>query len=232
MVRMKVAFVLRLINDFSGNCIKEKVFTFKIDGRTAVPVVKEEGLYVFLEPLEERVKITIESGYYHSCSVWIDKKSLNPEDLVAEVRMYEKAGKQISRKAGILTGVYGKEGEYPVEVCAKKSSALGLTLREYRSIEGEHWFLLSGFTKETLLGKTWMIDDPENPVIVILQEKRGINEYRAELISGDPEKVRSGTPIVRVYRSVTDRQGGYAIPVDGGEETKILEVFSLHENKN
>ena len=231
MIQMKVAFVLRLINDFSGKGIKEKGFIFKMNDRIAKPVVKDEGVYVFLEPMEPKTKVTIESVFYHSCSVWIDKRSLNPEEPVAEVRMYEKAGKRISKNAGVLTGMYEKGKTYPVEICAKKSSSLGLTLREYRNIEGEHWFLLSGFTKEVLLGKTWMIDDPENPVIVILQEKRGINEYRAELISGDPEKVRSGTPIFRVYRSVTDRQGGYAIPVDGGEETKILEVFSLHENK-
>ena len=232
MIQMKIAFVLRLINDFSGKCIKEKGFTFKINDRIAKPVVKDEGVYVFLEPMETKTKVTIESVFYHSCSVWIDKKSLNPEEPVAEVRLYEKAGKQISRAAGILTGIYENEKKHPVEVYAKKSNSLGLAVRGYRNIEGEHWFLFSGFTKETLLGKLWMIDDPENPVVMILDEKRGINEYHAEVLYGDPEKVSSGTPIFRVYRSVTDRQGGYAIPVDGGEETKILEVFSLHENKN
>ena len=75
------------------------------------------------------------------------------------------------------------------------------------------------------------MDDSKNPVILVLQDKRGINEYRAEVICGEPEKIRSGTPINRIYRSVTDRFGGYAIPVDSGEETKILEVKPLHENK-
>ena len=231
MIQMKVAFVLRLINDFSGKCIKEKGFAFKVNDRIVHPVVKDEGVYVFLEPMEAKTKVTIESVYYHSCNVWIHKKSLNPEEPVAEVRLYEKAGKQVSRTAGFLTGIYENADKYPMEVYAKKSNSLGLTFREYRNIEGELWFLFSGFTKESLLGKLWMIDDPENPVIIILHEKRGINEYHAEVIHGEPEKVRSGTPIVRVYRSVTDRQGGYIIPVDGGEETKILEVFTLHENK-
>ena len=231
MIRMKIAFVLRLINDFSGNCIKEKGFTFVINDRVVHPVVKEEGLYVFLEPMENNTRVVIESPFYHSCSVTIDKKTLDPQEPVAEVRLYEKAGKQISRTAGILTGILDKCKNYPTEVYAKKSSSLGLTVREYRNIEGEHWIFFSGFTKESILGKTWLLDDFENPTVVILQEKRGINEYRAEIVCGKIEKIRSGTPIFRVYRSVTDRFGAYAIPVESGEETKILEVVALHENK-
>ena len=231
MIRMKIAFVLRLINDYSGVCIKEKGFTFITNERICHPVEKEEGLYVFLEPLENNTRIRIESPYYHTCSVIIDKKELDPQEPVAEVRLFEKAGKQTSRTAGVLTGICDKCKNYPTEVYAKKSSSLGLTVREYRNIEGEHWILFSGFTKETILGKTWLLDDSENPTVVILQEKRGINEYRAEIICGEPEKIRSGTPVFRAYRSVTDRFGAYAIPVESGEETKILEVTALHENK-
>ena len=231
MIRMKIAFVLRMINDFSGNSIKEKGFTFVINDRVVHPVVKEEGLYVFLEPMENNTRVVIKSPFYHSCSVTIDKRTLDPQEPVAEVRLYEKAGKQISRMAGVFTGILDKCKNCPTEVYAKKSSPLGLTVREYRNIEGEHWIFFSGFTKESILGKTWLLDDFENPTVVILQEKRGINEYRAEIVCGKIEKIRSGTPIFRVYRSVTDRFGAYAIPVESGEETKILEVAALHENK-
>lgn len=230
MIRMKIAFVLRLINDFSGNCIKEKGFTFIVNGRVVHPVVKEEGLYVFLEPMEKITRVVIEHSLYHSCSAAIDKSLLNPQEPVAEVRLYEKAGKIASRTVGTYSGVYESGVTGPTEVYAKKSSPLGLIVREYRNIEGEDWFFFSGFTKESILGKTWLLDAPDNPVVVILQEKRGINEYRADVICGEPEKIRSGTPINRVYRSVTDRFGGYAIPVESGEETKILEVKPLHEN--
>lgn len=230
MIRMKIAFVLRLINDFSGNCIKEKGFTFIINQRVVHPIVKEEGLYVFLEPMEACTKVMIENPFYHSCKVMVEKKSLNPEEPVADVRLYEKAGKLISKAVGIYAGVYDKSKVFPLEIYAKKSSSLGLTVREYRNIEGEHWIVFSGFTKEQILGKTWLVDDSQDPVVVILQEKRGINEYRAEIISGEPEKIRSGTPICRIYRSVTDRFGAYAIPVESGEEMKVLEVKALHEH--
>lgn len=231
MIRMKIAFVLRLINDFSGNCIKEKGFTFIINERTIHPVAKEEGIYVFLEPMEESTRVIIEHTDYHPCSVVIQKKLLNPEEPVADVRLYEKAGKRFSKNVSIYTGIFPTDRKMPVEVYAKKSKALGLTVREYKNIEGEYWIMFSGFTKEQILGKTWLLEDPENPVVLILLDKRGINEYRVEIISGEPEKIRSGTPICRVYRSVTDRLGVYAIPVESGEETKILEVAALHENK-
>lgn len=231
MIRMKIAFVLRLINDFSGKCIREHGFTFLVNGRVVHPVIKEEGSYVFLEPMEKVTRLVIESPLYHSCSVSIDQSVLDPKEPIAEVRLYERAGKQISKTAAFLEGIYQNSSRYPVEVYAIKSSPLGLQVKEYRRIEDGHWIIFSGFTKETLLGKTWILDDPDNPVLMILQEKRGINEYRAELIRGEPEKIRSGTPISRAYRSVTDRFGAYAIPVESGEETKIIEVRSLYENK-
>ena len=231
MIRMKIAFVLRLIDDFSGNCIRQKGFNFIINDRVVHPVIKEEGLYVFLEPMEKCTRVMIESQNYHSCSVLIDKSRLDPAEPVADVRLYEKAGKQASKAIGILSGICEENEKFPVEVYARKSDPLGLTFREFREIGGEEWFLFSGFTKETILGKTWILADEKNPVLVIVQEKRGINEYRAEVIYGEPEKVRSGTPIYRVYRSVTDRFGAYAIPVESGEETKILEVKALLKNK-
>lgn len=231
MIRMKIAFVLRLINDYSGNCIKEKGFVFAANERVCHPVEKEEGLYVFLEPIENHTRIQIESPFYHPCSVVIDKTVLDPEEPIAEVRLYEKAGKQISKTAGFLTGTLEAFCGYPVEVYAKKEKPLGLAVRECQKIGAEYWIQFSGFTKETLLGKTWMMADEKEPVLVILQEKRGINEYRAEIIGGEPEKIRSGTPVYRIYRSVTDRSGAYAIPVESGEETKILEVATLLKNK-
>ena len=43
-----------------------------------------------------------------------------------------------------------------------------------------------------------------------------------------PAKLKEGAPITRIYRSVTDEAGAYAIPVDPGEEQLIEEVMVLH----
>lgn len=231
MIRMKIAFVLRLLDDFKGKSMKEKGVRFMIDGRAEHPLEKEDGLYVFLEPKEVPVQITIESTGYYPCRVSVDKRLLDPEEPVAEIRLYPKAGRCFSADTGILYGKIENKLNFPVEVYAKKSSPLGLTFKECHDVGGECRIQFSGFTKEKILGKTWILDDAKHPVLLILQEKHGINEYRAEIIKGNPEKIRSGTPLVRIYRSVTDTSGNYAIPVESGEENQITEVETLHDNK-
>lgn len=231
MIRMKVAFVLRLIDDFKGGSIKEKGFRFMVGGRVCQPLEKEDGLYVFLEPKEAPVQITIESTGYYPCHVSVDKRLLDPEEPVSEIRLYPKAGRCFSNDIGILYGKIEDKLSFPTEVYAKKSSPLGLAFKECHDAGGECRIQFSGFTKEKILGKTWILDDAKYPVLLILQEKLGINEYRAEIIKGNPEKIRSGTKLVRIYRSVTDGAGNYAIPVESGEENQITEVETLHDNK-
>ena len=153
MIRMKIAFVLRMIDDFSGSCINEKVFTFAVNGRVVHPVEKDEGLYVFLEPYEACTRVWIESAFYHSCSVMIDKRALNPAEPVAEVRLYAKSGRALLRAGGLYTGVYKEGKEFPLEVYAKKSSTPGLIVREYRNIEGGHWWLFQDLRKKHFLEK-------------------------------------------------------------------------------
>lgn len=232
MIRFKIAFVLRLVDDFTGKPIKETGFRFIINDRVVHPLEKGEGTYVFLEPREMETSVVIESTAYHTCHVIVEKKLLEPSEPVAEVRLYVKPGKSLPVGSEIIQGTLdNKKEKFPVQVYAKKSNPLGLTFKEYQKVEGANWIQFSGFTKEKILGKTWILADAKHPVALILQEKRGINEYRAEVISGEPEKIRSGTPLFRIYRSVTDSVGNYAIPVEGGEENQIIEVVPLHENK-
>ena len=113
MIRMKIAFVLRMINDFSGEWIKDKGFAFYNGSRRILPVEKEDGLYVFLEPQEISTRIFIDSVNYHPCSVVINKKDLDPEEPVVEVRLYEKAGMRFSSGIGLLTGKVLDDLQYP-----------------------------------------------------------------------------------------------------------------------
>ena len=227
MIRLKIAFALRLVDDFSGQCIRGKKFLFSCGGRVVHPVEKEEGLYIFLEPQEKETRIRIEGTDYHSCNVTVQKELLDPEEPVADVRIYECPGRDYSRLRGWLTGTVSGPGVFPAEVYAKKSSPTGLTFREYRNIEGEHWVWFQGFTREKLTGKVFSLDGKEEEPLLVLGEKSGINEYRIEPVAGLPDKVSSGTPLTRVYRSVTDRNGAYSIPVDAGEEDIIQEVRIL-----
>lgn len=227
MIRLKIAFALRLVDDFSGQCIRGRKFLFFSGGRVVHPVEKDEGLYIFLEPQEKEARIRIEGTGYHSCSVTVQRALLDPEEPVADVRMYERPGREHSRLRGWLTGTIGGAAAFPAEVYARKSSPTGLTFREYRNIEGEHWVWFQGFTREKLTGKVFSLDSGGKEILFVLSEKRGINEYRMEPVGGPPDEISPGTPLIRVYRSVTDRSGAYSIPVDAGEENIIQEVRIL-----
>lgn len=230
MIRMKVAFVLRLVDDFSGQCIRRKKFRFFMEERAVHPVEKEEGLYVFLEPVETKVRIWIEGTDYYPCSVQIEKKLLDPEEPVAEVRLYGRPGGSFPYPCELLVGrlksLSGKQ-KIPMEIYAERTRPTGLVFREYRNVGGAHWIFCQGYTKENLLGKPFVLGRGKDACVFVVLEKQGINEYRIEPDGKPPDRTETGTPLVRIYRSVTDRSGAYAVPVECGEEALIKEVMIL-----
>ncbi len=228
MIRLKIAFALRLVDDFSGQSILKKKFRFVIGERVVHPIEKDEGVYVFLEPQETEARVLIEGTDYHSCTAVVKKELLDPEEPVAEVRLYGRAGGSFSYSRELLTGRLPEtSGPYPAEVYAERSKPTGLVFKEYRNLQGAHWVFFQGFTKENLIGKTCILGKGKNRSVFYLMEKRGVNEYRVECKGDSPEKIKPGTPLVRIYSSVTDRHGAYSIPVDPGEEVNIREVMIL-----
>ena len=209
MIQIRIAFVLRLVDDFTGACIKRKSFRFWTDEKILHPVQKEEGLYVFLEPLEHPARITIEGTDYYPCTVEVDKHILDPEEPIADIRLYGRSGK----------------------VYIRREKPTGLMYREYRKLENSHWILFQGFTKEDLIGKTCVLGREKDAFPFIIMEKRGINEYRIEPCGPVPDQIKEGEPLARIYRSVTDQDGSYAIPVEAGEGQSTEEVMLLHYKK-
>ena len=200
MIQIRIAFVLRLVDDFTGACIKRKSFRFWTDEKILHPVQKEEGLYVFLEPLEHPARITIEGT--------------------------DSGGREYR------TGVLNIKGqELPAEVYIRREKPTGLMYREYRKLENSHWILFQGFTKEDLIGKTCVLGREKDAFPFIIMEKRGINEYRIEPCGPVPDQIKEGEPLARIYRSVTDQDGSYAIPVEAGEGQSTEEVMLLHYKK-
>ena len=111
MIQIRIAFVLRLVDDFTGACIKRKSFRFWTDEKILHPVQKEEGLYVFLEPLEHPARITIEGTDYYPCTVEVDKHILDPEEPIADIRLYGRSGKVYSGGREYRTGNHSDKKE-------------------------------------------------------------------------------------------------------------------------
>ena len=131
MIQIRIAFVLRLVDDFTGACIKRKSFRFWTDEKILHPVQKEEGLYVFLEPLEHPARITIEGTDYYPCTVEVDKHILDPEEPIADIRLYGRSGKVYSGGREYRTGVLNIKGqELPAEVYIRRSDWQDLCTRK------------------------------------------------------------------------------------------------------
>ena len=135
---------------------------------------------------------------------------------MADVRLYRKPG--VPGSCEYRIGRMPEGTPFPAAVWVRRSRPTGLSFREYRKFGKEHWFLFQGFPKENLIGKTCVIENKEKLFPFVIMEKRGINEYRVEPEEEPPENLGSGDPLVRIYRSITDSGGSYAIPVEPGEE--------------
>lgn len=226
MVTWKAAFALRMVDDYSGKCIQRKKFRFTADGIPCQTVEKEEGLYVFLEPMGEKVEIGITGTDYYDCTVTVEKRSLDPLDPVADVRLFGKPGRSFPYRCGLLTGqLPARDGPFPAWVYAKRPSPVGLVFKESQTVGNSTWITFSGFTREPLLGKTFGLGSGKKTDVFIIAEKRGINEYRIE--GSLKEKHKAGIPLERIYRSRTDEKGAYAIFVECGDEAQISEVMTL-----
>lgn len=225
----KVAFVLKLMDDYSGKVVKGDMFLFSYDGNRVVPIVKEEGMYVFLEPLPEITNLVIVGTNYFEKTVTVDKTKLDPKEPVLDVRLFAKPGRPQPYRYELYTGIVeDKKIGHPAMVCAKKAKPTGLIFKSVRTEDDKTFLSFSGFTQENLVEKTFILGEKNKAEVFIIKEKCGINEYCVE--GKFSKKHDVGEKLHRTYRSVTDVKGGYAIPVDSREEDFIAEVIVLQEN--
>ena len=225
-MKTKVAFVLRLLDDYSGKVIQKEAFLFYKDETLLHPVVKDEGLYVFLQPHPDISELKIVSSSYFEQIVTIDQTKLDPQNPVLDIRLFIKCGKPHPYSCEWYTGsLKDKKHSYPAVVCAKRAKPTGLSLKSVREENSRKYLTFSGFTQENLVEKTFMLGEKSKADVFIIKEKCGINEYCVE--GNFTRKHDAGEKLHRTYRSVTDEKGGFAIPVESREEEFISEVIVL-----
>ncbi len=220
---IRVAFVLRMVDDLTGRPVRGSRFFFTSGGRILRAVRKEEGMYVFLEPQEDAVRLLAEGAGYHRREILVRKNTLDPTDPVVHVRMYGKPDQYRSGGYELLTGrLPDEEGRGPAEILAERLRPVGLTFLKGQQEGGKSLLSFRGFTREDLAGRPYILGGMKEPVPFVLEERRGINVYLADLPRETLQNAQSGAPLIRVYRSVTDAGGAYAMPVEKGEECRLL----------
>lgn len=223
MSRMRIAFVLRMIDDFTGEPVRDCRFLFTSRGRVLRSIRKEEGMYVFLESMEDTVCLEAECTEYYRKEILIRKNTLDPSCPVADIRLYGRTDRYRSGCYELFTGRLPDRTEgFPAEVLAERIRPVGLKFVEDQQEDGKHRLSFKGFTREDLTGKPYILSGMKKMIPFVLTEKRGINEYLADLQGEELKEVRPGASLVRVYRSISDTSGAYAVPVEKGEECRLL----------
>lgn len=220
MIRHKLSFALRLVDDFTGRKLPRTACIFKVDGRLITTTYKEEGFFLFMEPMEDPVTIQIEASDYFSKEVTVDQKKLNPAFPVLDVRLYHKPGGQFPYRCSICGG----QIEPPVDkdsflVYGISDADSGYMLKNVRETENGTILELSGYHKEKLTGRVFGLGSEETLDVFVILEKEGMNDY---LIEGSlKHSHKKGEKLKAVYRTLADAKGNYVMPVAEGTEEKV-----------
>lgn len=220
MIRHKLAFALQLVDDFTGKKIKRTACSFQVDGRLVSAVYKEEGFYLFMEPMEGSCQVEIEAQDYFPGTVRIEKEELDFRYPVAEVRLYHRPGGQFPYRCGLCCGrTEPPEPGKPFLVCGVSHADSGYSLKAVKEDGGRTIIELTGYHKEKLTGRVFGLGNGKNLEIFVISEKKGVNEYR---LSGSLKKEhQKGEKLFRVYRTCADGEGNYVMPVAEGSEEQI-----------
>ena len=153
MIRHKLSFALLPVDDFTGRKLPKTTCTFYVDGRLIPATYKEEGFYLFMEPIECPVTIRIEADNYFPGTVTIDQKKLNPSYPVLDVRLYHKPGGQFPYRCSLCCGrVEPPDDGLPFMVYGISDADSGYVLKAVKQIGSDTVLELSGYHKEKLTG--------------------------------------------------------------------------------
>ena len=223
MIRHKLSFALRLADDFTGKKLDRRPCFFQVDGRPVSAIYKEEGFYLFMEPMPAPCTLQIEAKDYFPAVIQVDQHQLNHQDPsypVVEARLYHRPGGQFPYRCSLCCGRAEPPGTgKPFMIYGISGVDSGYVLKS-ASGSGNHTILeLSGYHKEKLAGRVFGLGSGKSLEVFAVLEQKGIQEY---LIDGKlKKKHKKGTPLQRVYRTYADQEGNYVLPVAEGTEDSI-----------
>lgn len=226
MIRHKLSFALRLIDDFTGKIVGKTSCIFQMDGRLISTIYKEEGLYLFMEPMECPCVLRIEAKDYFPGEVLINQRELDPAYPVVDVRLYHKPGGKFPYRCSLCCGkITPPKPGTPFMVYGISSVDSGYMLKSVKDIESMTVLELAGYHKEKLPGRVFGLGEGKDLEVFVITEKSGVNDY---LISERLCKVHNkGDKLFRVYRTYADGEGNYVLPVAEGTEEQINVVTKV-----
>lgn len=223
MIRHKLSFAVRLVDDFTGRKIGRTACIFQVDGRLIPHVYKEEGLYLFFEPIESPCALQIEAKDYFPGTAYINRKDLDTLEPVVEVRLYHKPGGSFAYRCSLCCGqLEPSENRKPFMVYGISGIDSGYVLKEKRTVDGKTILVLSGYHKEKLAGHVFGLGNGNKRDVFVIAQKLGMHDY---LITETLRyEHKPGEKLVRLFRTYADESGNYVLPVPEGSEDQITVV--------
>ncbi|MBR2948352.1 MAG: hypothetical protein IKC46_00670 [Lachnospiraceae bacterium] len=220
MIRHKLSFALRLVDDFTGRKLVGKVTQFYADERPISVTYKEEGFYLFMEPIECPVTVRIEANDYFVKTVTIDQKKLDPSFPVAEVRLYHKPGGSFQYRCSLCGGqITPPNPGTPFLVYGISELDSGYMLKNAGSDESGYFLELMGYHKEKLTGRVFGLGSNDTLDVFVIQKQESTNIYRIDQPLMHTH--RKGDKLRLVYRTYADGNGNYVLPVAEGSVDQV-----------
>ena len=223
MIRHKLSFALRLVDDFTGRKLPGRISQFYTDERLLSVTYKEEGFYLFMEPIESPVTVRIEANDYFTKTITIDQKRLDPSYPVMEVRLYHKPGGQFPYRCSLCGGqVKPPKSGIPFLVYGVSELDSGYILKNAGSDDSGCYLELMGYHKEKLTGRVFGLGSEETLDVFVIQKQEGTNIYRIDQPLKHVHK--KGEKLRLIYRTYADGQGNYVLPVTEGciDQVKVV----------
>lgn len=223
MIRHKLSFALRLVDDFTGRKLAGRIARFFADERPINATYKEEGFYLFMEPIESPVTVRIEANDYFVKTVTIEQEKLDPSYPVAEIRLYHKPGGNFGYRCSLCGGqIQPPNPGTPFLVYGVSELDSGYMLKNAGSDESGSYLELMGYHKEKLTGRVFGLGSNDTLDVFVIQKQEGTNIYRID----QPLKYthKKGEKLRPVYRTYADGCGNYVLPVAEGstDQVKVL----------
>jgi hypothetical protein len=223
-----VTCAIRLYDDFTGKLLKGPEYKFKVNGLGYNPICKADGYFVLTNIIQPLITVEIDSEHYKTSCVTIDTALLNKSYPVYDIRLLRavRSAHHISKR---LIGNIKIPETWIIAV-----PELTKPLLKFGGIEKSYndcWMVINSLIYQDLLGHVFTIKDskPGPLELFVALDKKGHNQFKVSCL---PQKEYSmNEEIVRVYRTITEKDGSFDMLIDDFYDCKIFTMVYKKKEK-
>lgn len=208
MINIDALLALQLVDDFSGAPIRDGGWRFELDGTPAMPLRKEDGIYVFLGKPRE-CTVMAEGTKYLAAQL-----STQPSEVgkIHTLRLLRRADSFFPDSVRV-------EGTAPPG--ARVYAFVPVAPLELSSFEKD-MLSLQGYSTRRLLNLGFALGVGKNRELFHIIEQVGTGVYRIDCSL--EAKHKGGEPLLRAYAAQCDQSGRYTLSIDPSDAAKVTAV--------